>query len=105
MFPSRQRAGIDDCSTDSVRVDTGAGYMIFGSLLFLAAAVVTLLWFFSAKKAPSAGGTSEAPLSGDRTVRKEYLGDGTMRVVTEYVDMTGKRVRDVVTRPSDKLGV
>lgn len=104
---------IDGCTTDKARIDTGAGFMIFAFIFYLAAGGMTLWWFFElrSKQTPikceekSPLVESAPPLRSPgsaTTVTKTVLPDGMTRIEREYVDETGTLVKEITTEHSEE---
>jgi hypothetical protein len=97
----------DDCDKESVRIETGAGFMIFAFFIYIAAGTMTSLYFLKVKREHEPLPKEEtkslknnaSPLSsGTRvTVTKTILPGGETRIEKEYVDEEGQLVKEIMT--------
>ena len=113
-------AGIKSgCSKDKMRVDTGAGFMIFACFLYIAAGVMTTFFFLAEKKRQQPPLNPEeaqrltnttppmmaspvvkmvqqpAPVAGDVSVTKTVMPNGSVKTEREFIDEEGQLVKEV----------
>jgi hypothetical protein len=89
-----------DCEKEDVRIETGAGFMIFAFFIYIAAGVMTCFYFLKVKSkhAPLPKEETAPFLSGTRvTVTKTILPGGETRIEKEYVDEEGQLVKEIMT--------
>lgn len=93
----------ENCVKQSVRVETGAGFMIFALIFYIAAGGATAFWFYELRSEQVKIKREEKQrltqsLGGPKTgtvVTKFVRPDGTTRVEREYVDETGQKVKEI----------
>jgi len=92
------------CNVDTVRVRAGAGFMIAGFFLHVAAGITTI-WIGRGGGEDSATETETTPLraaqpgEGPRFTTK-ILDDGTKEITREYMDEGGNLVRETTIEPA-----
>jgi hypothetical protein len=97
----------DDCDKENVRIETGAGFMIFAFFIYIAAGIMTSLYFIKVqreqeplpKEETKSLKNNASPFpSGTRvTVTKTILPGGETRIEKEYVDEEGQLVKEIMT--------
>jgi len=104
----------NNCEKESVRIETGAGFMIFACFIYIAAGVMTLFYFLKVKREHALlpeeetkslkNNASPFPSETTATVTKTILPGGGTRIEKEYVDEEGQPVKEIMTeREEDEM--
>lgn len=94
--------GSSSCSRDGIRIGTGAGFEIFAFLLYLAALVVTLLWYRALRREATPKEETRSLVEKAPRVTTVLKPNGEKRVEREYIDETGQVVKEVTISRSEE---